>query len=95
MTVTGIVERVTICMSYIGQSNPCRGAAQCEFIGFPHALSYSAPTQLRSISPGTLAVRETSCRSFATDEILNQMAYNAGKNTSVRTVPPKVPPIKV
>jgi hypothetical protein len=27
--------------------------------------------------------------------ILNQMAYKAGRNTSVRTVPPKVPPIKV
>ena len=32
---------------------------------------------------------------FATGLILNQMAYNAGKNTSVRTVPAKVPPIKV
>ena len=27
--------------------------------------------------------------------VLNQMAYNAGKKTSVSTVPPKVPPIKV
>ena len=33
--------------------------------------------------------------SFATGLILNQMAYNAGKNTSVSTVPPKVPPINV
>jgi hypothetical protein len=33
--------------------------------------------------------------SFATGLILNQMAYKVGKNTSVRTVPPKVPPIKV
>jgi len=32
---------------------------------------------------------------FAAGLILNQMAYNAGRNTSVRTVPAKVPPIKV
>src|SRR5881398_3314220 len=47
--------------------------------------------------PATRGVRiaEASCRSFATGLILNQMVYKAGKNTSVRTVPPKVPPIKV
>jgi len=38
---------------------------------------------------------EAACSFSATGLILNQMAYNAGRNTSVRTVPPKVPPIKV
>jgi pimeloyl-ACP methyl ester carboxylesterase len=32
---------------------------------------------------------------MAAGAILNQMAYNAGKNISVRIVPPKVPPIIV
>src|SRR5688500_15043939 len=38
-----------------------------------------------------LRVSASSCAGL----ILNQMAYNAGRNTRVRTVPPKVPPIKV
>jgi hypothetical protein len=45
-----------------------------------------------------MAVGETglsAVAALAAGLILNQIAYKAGKNTSVRTVPAKVPPIKV
>src|SRR5207249_12327749 len=44
---------------------------------------------------GAVRMLEAACSFSATGLIRNQMAYNAGRNTSVRTVPPKVPPIKV
>ena len=34
-------------------------------------------------------IAETVCRPFSTGLILNQMAYKAGRNTRVSTVPPK------
>ena len=76
---------------------PIKGVCQIRATSACPFRNASVPAQLRSISPATGAVRvaETSCQSFATGLILNQMAYKAGKNTSVRTVPPKVPPIKV
>src|SRR5206468_3224066 len=43
----------------------------------------------------SVRIAATVCRPFPTGLILNQMAYKAGRNTRVSTVPPKVPPIKV
>lgn len=44
---------------------------------------------------GSARTAETAGPSFVTGLILNQMAYKAGRNTRVSTVPPKVPPINV
>ena len=41
-------------------------------------------------SAGSVRISGAACSPFAAGLILNQMAYSAGKNTSVRTVPPKV-----
>ena len=68
-------------------------------IAFEPAESFKpegqAPSVLAALVREAAQSRDALAISFATGLILNQMAYKAGKNTSVRTVPPKVPPIRV
>lgn len=59
----------------------------------------SGPPERRLAAPSSVRHGQTAaCDSAgfcASGRILNQMAYIAGRNTSVMMVPPNVPPIRV